>query len=422
MAVILLLQLALLRDVGADDEMGPDAPCVVADGGDAGIEDQGGAGLAVEVDLAAPLVSVEGLPGPFDCRQTHRAEQVVCLPADGLGGPTAEQALGAGVPEGDAAIQVAGDDRIARPVEQVGLLADVLLGQTALSDVPGDAAEPDEPAFVVVDRGAGVEYPALAAVGPDDAVFLLERRAAAGDARLVGGVHLRAVFGMDGPLPGARVLVESANRLAPDALVGGTDVDDALGPGLDEPEDIVALLGELQEPLLLLPQILLHPAPILLGADLLQGALDGGDEPAGPVLDDIVGGTVLQGGHGGLLSDGAGKENVGHERVVPARQIEGAEPVEPRQGEIREDQVEFALPVQGGGEILTGIHPHDAAIRHFLLEQVADQLGVDRVVLQVEDAQGDGTGFGVGHDWSIRRSGRSRAAARCKAPRKRRPA
>src|SRR5258707_657810 len=168
------------------------------------------------------------------------------------------------------------DDAYSRVLERAAepllALAQRLLGPLALGDVfrePGDAR--DVPGPVLDGEGAPAD-PADRAIRPHHPELPALEHAA--PALLRQRDRVAPIVRMDALDPGARPLVEALPRPPPHLLVAGADVDQAIAPGIRQPEDLVDVLRHLTEALLGLAQRLLGP-PALVGHEAAAGPVQG---------------------------------------------------------------------------------------------------------------------------------------------------
>jgi len=144
----LFLDAAFFGDVGGDDEAALDVADAVAENGDAGVDDDGVSVAMEQVQFAAPVgVGWGAGAGGFDVAEDGFAEQFAERAALGLRGRPPECAGGAGIPEGDAILEVGDGDGVAGFLENVGLVAEPAFGFVVAEadggDVDGDVDEVD---------------------------------------------------------------------------------------------------------------------------------------------------------------------------------------------------------------------------------------------------------------------------------------
>lgn len=181
----LFLDATLLGDIGGDDEAALDLAAGVAKHGDAGVDDDGLSVAVAKMEFAAPVgVGVGGGASGFDVAKDRLAEKFAQRASLGFGGGPAERAFGAGIPEGDAVLEVGDDDRVAGFLEDVGLVAKTafcfVMTEADGGDVDGDVDEVD----VAGGRFAGL--PHIDGEGADEAVLDVEDGGGPAGAEIVG--------------------------------------------------------------------------------------------------------------------------------------------------------------------------------------------------------------------------------------------
>ena len=130
---------------------------------------------------------------------------------------------------------------------------------------------------------------------------------------------------------------------------------------------------------------LLAPARGTLGR-VLQLAGDGGGQAAEAVFDDEVVGAGTQGGHGLLFLDGARDDDEGQVLAAGVQNLQGLQRLEAGHRIIRQDQVPRAGR-QGGGHGRGSFHPLHHRLVAGAAQVLGDDLGVVRVVFDVQNTQ-----------------------------------
>ncbi len=120
-----------------------------------------------------------------------------------------------------------------------------------------------------------------------------------------------------------------------------------------------------------------HPLKI----PALQGVEDGRTQALEMVLEDIVPGSGPHTGHCGLLVERPGNHQKGDIRQKPPGQLQGLHPVEIGQGEVGENQLRGKL-AQGGGKLLSPLHPFHLGGRQHLPHRPLHQLGIAGQILK----------------------------------------
>ena len=167
-------------------------------------------------------------------------------------------------------------------------------------------------------------------------------------------------------------------------LQGEVGLGQFAGPLRDT--DLQLIVGPAQ-PLLALAERLLRQPPLGAILRLAQGAPDRRHEPLEPLLEDVVDRAGLEGLDRLLLADGAGDEQERDLRADLPGDLQGRHAVERGQRVVRQDQIR-PRAVQGpAANALLGVHQADLAGQAALGQPGRDQLGIQGVVLQVEDPQ-----------------------------------
>ena len=103
-------------------------------------------------------------------------------------------------------------------------------------------------------------------------------------------------------------------------------------------------------------------------------------KPSQPILDDVIGRAALHDLHRALLADGARNDDEGNVQLALLHDLQGAQRVELRHGEIGENDLRGRLQVVQ--VILLGLHPIGDRIVAGTAQRVQHQLGVGGIVFQ----------------------------------------
>src|SRR5688572_14465036 len=126
-----------------------------------------------------------------------------------------------------------------------------------------------------------------------------------------------------------------------------------------------------------------------LGAIALQigfneRALDGRGESLKAALQDIVGGATLQAFYRLFLSDCPGEQNNRDAWSEPSNMVQRGEIIETRYFEVAKNKIELGCS-KGLFQVSGSFSQMDLRVEARFLQCVAHQLGVRRVVLQMQD-------------------------------------
>ena len=117
----------------------------------------------------------------------------------------------------------------------------------------------------------------------------------------------------------------------------------------------------------------------------LQGVRHRLAEPTQPVFDDVVGRAAPHDLHRPLLADGARNDDEGDVQSALLHDLEGAQRVELRHGEVGKD--DLGGRAQAVPEVLLGLHPLAGRVVAGPPQRVQHQLGVGGVVLEKQQAE-----------------------------------
>ncbi len=134
------------------------------------------------------------------------------------------------------------------------------------------------------------------------------------------------------------------------------------------------------------PQALLGFPSFGSFAALARCTMHRAHDPRQPLLEDVVGRADLQRIDRDLLAQRAGDEDEREFGPPFQGDLQGREPVERRQGQIRQHQVEILI--ERRHEVIPRFHPGDVADDAPVLEHGLDDFRVVPVVLEVEYSQG----------------------------------
>ena len=145
------------------------------------------------------------------------------------------------------------------------------------------------------------------------------------------------------------------------------------------------VLKSTHEALLAFPEGLRRHALFPPQGGLRQGVRHRRAQAGEPVLHQIIGGSSLDRLHGGGLPDGPRDENERHLESALPEQFEGPHPVELRQLEIRQDQIEVGPQASEEGRFR--LHPFPDWREPSLTELKQLQLGIGRGILDNQELQ-----------------------------------
>ncbi len=262
---------------------------------------------------------------------------------------------------------------------KLAMLGDILGHTDDAGDVPGR----------VLDRKGPVSNPTHVSVWPDDPVNLV--KLVGRGTRPYGLIHALAILGVNCLRPGFRPFINAVPRAPPDAFIPRAQVEKPSAPPLGHPENLVDRLDHLAKALLAIAQSLCRPLAAPEQTMLLHGVIHRRTQPRHAILEQVVGRAMPHRSHRHVLADAARHDD---ERNLPSallQQLQGAQAVEIRQFEIRQDDVD--RPCQALDKIFFVIH-HDRLRRKSGLFQLAQQeLGVRRDVFNHENFEGTGHGI-----------------------------
>ena len=248
------------------------------------------------------------------------------------------------------------------------------------SDVGGDTRCSVGSPTIVQDGKAAPLDPAHFAVRPNNAVLVVEARHAAVCKVLQ---CIRPVIGMDAVCPCGGLRIQAGAGPSPHRLVGVAHVEDSPHRNVVDEEHVADRLRDLPEALFALSQCQLADVAV---HGVLQAAhqLTGVDLP----LDQIVLRAVVQGICGKQLRIADGQYHQGNMRPGGAHAADGLRTVRVGQSEVQQDDID-AIARQVLFRFTHALHVcHFDLVRGLLLEHLAEQACVARVVLDQQQPDG----------------------------------